>query len=82
MAKIVHFPMTRRVGSIRKLARMMARYKSEAAERALAVPLRQQYEALIRRGFTQKDATREMKAFENAVRAELWGIIMRGGDAA
>jgi hypothetical protein len=82
MAEIVVFPLSRRIGSIRRMARMMASYSPEAAERSLATPLRQQREALIRRGFTPEVATREVKSFELAVRAQMWGIILRGGDAA
>jgi hypothetical protein len=82
MAEIIPFPSTRCIDSIRRMARTMARYKPEAAERALATPLRQKYDALIRRGFTPEVAKREVKSFELAVRAHLWGIILRGGDAA
>jgi hypothetical protein len=42
---------------------MMASYSPEGAERALATPLRQQYEALIRRGIAPDVAAREVKGF-------------------
>jgi hypothetical protein len=83
MAKIVVFPSTRRVGAIGGLARRMASYSQEGAERTLAKQLSQQRDALIRKGITPEVATREVRSFELAVRAQLWGIIMRGdGDAA
>jgi hypothetical protein len=84
MAEIVAFPLTRRIGSIRRLARMMASYSREGAERALATPLRQQYEALIRRGIAPDLAAREVRSFELAIRTQLWRLVLLrdGGDAA
>ncbi len=81
--KFLQFPQIRRIGSIRKMARMMARLSPEGAERALETPLRQQYEALIRRGMPPEMAASEMEAFELAVRTHLWqlGGHRGGGDA-
>jgi Family of unknown function (DUF6074) len=84
MAEIVAFPLTRRIGSIRRMARMMASYSPEGAERALATPLRQQYEALLRRGIAPEVAVREVRSFEAAIRAQRWRLVLLrdGGDAA
>jgi len=38
--------------------------------------------ALLRRGLPPNVVEREMRALELAVRAELWAVVMRGGDAA
>lgn len=82
MAELILFPSARRTGVIMRLAKMMARYNPDGAERALAERLRDSYGSLIRKGFTPEVAAREMRSFELAVRAQLWGIIVRGGDAA
>jgi hypothetical protein len=83
MAEIVAFPLTCRIGSIRRLARMMASYSPEGAECALATPLRQQYAALLRRGIAPEVAAREVRSFELAMRAQLWRLVLlRDGDDA
>jgi hypothetical protein len=82
MADLILFPSVRRTGTIMRMARMMARYNPEGAERALAERLRDSRKSLLRKGISEEVATREVKAFELAVRAQLWGIILRGGDAA
>jgi hypothetical protein len=81
-AEIVPFPAVRRIGFIRKLARLMASYSPEGGERALYVRLNAQYSAMMKRGLSPEVVERELQALECAVRTELWGIVMRGGDAA
>lgn len=81
-AEVVPYPSTRRVGLIRKLARLMARYSADAGDRTLAARLDVQRTALLRRGLPPNVVEREMRALELAVRAELWAVVMRGGDAA
>jgi hypothetical protein len=80
--EIVAFPSVRRVGYIRKMARLMARYRPEAAERTLNAHLNTQYAAMLRRGLPPEVVVRELRALELAVRANLWVIVMQGGDAA
>ena len=70
------------LGYIRKLARLMARYRPEAAERTLNAHLNAQYAAMLRRGLSPEVVERELRALELAVRAKLWVIVMQGGDAA
>jgi hypothetical protein len=84
MAEIVPFPLTHRVRSIRRMARMMASYSPEGGERALTTPLRQQYAALLRRGVAPEVAAREVRSFELAIRAQLWRLVLvrEGGDGA
>jgi hypothetical protein len=84
MTKIIPFPLTRRIGSIRRMAHMMASYTPEGGERALATPLRRQYEALLRRGIAPEVAARQVRSFELAIRAQLWRLVLQrdGDDAA
>jgi Family of unknown function (DUF6074) len=73
----------RRVGLIRKLAKLMASYSPDGGERALYARLNIQHTAMVRRGMPPDVVERELRALECAVRTELWGIVMRGGgDAA
>jgi Family of unknown function (DUF6074) len=83
--EVVPFPAARRVGSIRRMAHMLASYSAEGAERAITAPLQQQYAAMVRKGIAPEVAKREVRSFEAAVRAQLWRfVILRdgGGDAA
>ena len=80
--RVVPFPSTRRIGFIRKLARLMVRYRADGGERTLAARLDAQHAAMLRRGIPPDVAERELRALELAVRAELGTIVMRGGDAA
>jgi Family of unknown function (DUF6074) len=79
---IVTFPSVRRVGYIRKLARLMAHYSTDGGERTLAAQLNAQYAAMLRRGLSPEVIEPELRSLELAVRAELWVIVMQGGDAA
>ena len=80
--QIVLFPSVRRIGYIRKLARLMAQYSADGGERTLNAQLNAQYTAMLRRGLPPEVVERELRAFELAVRAQLWAIVMQGGDAA
>ena len=83
-AKIVPFPSTRRVGLIRALVKEMARYRPDAAERALAGRLEVQWRSMLSRGLTEEVVERELQLLELAVRARLRDVMRsgRGGDAA
>ena len=80
--QIVPFPSVRRIGSIRKLARLMASYSVDGAEHMLTTKLNAQSKAMVRRQIPPDVIARELRSFELAVRAELWTIVMRGGGAA
>jgi Family of unknown function (DUF6074) len=80
--QIIPFPSTHRVGHIRKMARLLASYRPDAAERTLAARLNAQYGAMLRRGIAPEIIERELRSLELAIRAQLWAIVMRGGDAA
>ena len=80
--QLIPFPAVRRVGLIRKLARLMASYSPEGGERALYARLNVQYNAMVSRGLSPELIERELRALELAVRAKLWTIVRQGGDAA
>jgi len=80
--QLIPSPAVRRVGLIRKLARLMAGYSAEGGERALYARLNIQYNAMVSRGMAPDVVERELRSLESAIRTELWGIVMRGGDAA
>jgi hypothetical protein len=79
---IVPFPSASRIGYIRKLAGMMACCSARGGEQSLAVQLRAQQQAMLRRGLAPEVVDRELRSLELAVRARLWSIVMQGGDAA
>jgi len=80
--QIMPFPSVRRIGFIRKLARLMAQYSADGGERTLAAHFNAQYTAMLRRGLPSEVIKRELRSLELAVRAQLWTIVMQGGDAA
>ena len=82
MQVVIPFPSARRAGLIRKLARLMASCKPDAAERVLDAQLRRQHESMLRKGLPREIVERELRTLEHAVRAELWSITLYGGDAA
>jgi hypothetical protein len=78
-AEVVPFPATRRVAFIGRMARLLATYRADAAERTLFAQLHSQYEAMLRRGISTEAAKRETRSLELAIRARLWAIVMQGG---
>jgi Family of unknown function (DUF6074) len=82
MAQIVPFPTVRRVGMIRNMARLLATYSADAAERTLHARLDATRDAMLRRGLDPEVVADEVRSLELAIRAELWAVVMRGGDVA
>jgi hypothetical protein len=80
--QLIPFPAVRRVGLIRKLARLMASCSPEGGERTLYARLNVQYNAMVSRGLPPEAIECELRSLELAVRARLWSIVMQGGDAA
>jgi Family of unknown function (DUF6074) len=59
----------------------MAGYPHKTAEKLLAATLKRQAEVMTRKGIPPAVVERETRALENAIRAELWRlIILRPGD--
>ena len=79
--EVVPFPAARRVGFIRKQARLMAHYNPDAAERTLTAQLNAQRAAMLRRGIPPEVVERELRSLELAVRTKLWSIVTQGGSA-
>ena len=82
MSEIVPFPAARRIGFIRRMARQMASYRPDAAERTLRIRLDATRDAMLRRGVPPEVTEREVRSLELAIRAKLWVIVMQGGDVA
>ena len=82
MSEIVPFPAVRRAGFIRNMARVLATYSGDGAERTLQARLNATREAMLRKGIRPDVAGREVRSLELAIRAKLWAIVMQGGDAA
>jgi len=75
-ATFVPFPLSRRRPLIAKLAREMAAVRTaELAERALQSRAARLARALRNQHFPEALIERELRAFEFAVRAELWHIL-------
>ena len=80
--QVIPFPAVRRVGSIRKLARLLASYSEQGAERTLNAQLNAQYRAMLRRNIQPEIIEAELRSLELAIRTELWMLLAQGGDAA
>ena len=79
--EILPFPATRRVGYISNMARLLASYRPDAAERTIATRLTVQRQAMLRRGIRPDVVESEAYMLEYALRAAL-SNVMFGGDAA
>jgi Family of unknown function (DUF6074) len=80
--EVIPFPAVRRIGFIRRQARLLAHYNPDAAERTLAAQLNAQRAAMLRRSIPPEVVERELRSLELAVRTELWTIVMQSGGAA
>ena len=78
--EIIPFPAARRVGFVRRMARLLAGYRPDAAERTLSAQLDAAHQAMLRRGVAPEVAAREVRSLELAIRARLWTIV--GGAVA
>jgi|HubBroStandDraft_4_1064222.scaffolds.fasta_scaffold256822_2 hypothetical protein len=82
MAEIIPFPAVRRVGLIRNMARLLATYSADAAERTLHARLNATRDAMLRRGLAPEVVAREVRSLELAIRTKVWVLVMQGGDVA
>ena len=80
--EILPYPATRRVGYIRNMARLLASYRPETAERTIATQLTVQRQAMLRRGLPNDIVEREVTKLEHAVRTALCNILTSDGDVA
>lgn len=83
-ARIIPYPNDRRVGQIRKTARFVADLNDRQAEAHLREQVRRLHESLERKGIAPGLIASECAAYEGAIRAALWRVILQqpGGDAA
>jgi hypothetical protein len=82
VAQIISFPAVRRIGLIRNMARVMATYRADAAERTLQARLDATRNAMLRKGIPPDVAGLEVRSLELAIRAKLWTIVMQGDGVA
>jgi hypothetical protein len=82
MSEIVPFPATRRAGFIRNVARVLATYSADGADRTLQARLDATRAAMLRKGIRPEIAGREVRSLELAIRTKLWAIVMQGDDVA
>jgi hypothetical protein len=71
-ARILAFPLARRRDLLKKLAEQMLARSPKDAERHLSVELERHRRILRRRQLTDRVVHAELRAFEGAVRHELW----------
>lgn len=86
MADVIAFPQARRVHLVERTAARVAHARSkDQGERLLAAAVRKQRDALVRKRVPSGKVERECRALENAIRAEMWRLILTpptGDDAA
>ena len=81
-SKIVPFPQLQRRRFVARHAIRLAGVQHKTAEKLLAATLRQQAEAMTRKGIPAAVVERESRNLESAIRAELWRqVLLRPDDA-
>ena len=75
MAIIVPFPLTRRIGQIRKQAQYMACQSPDTAERYLERFLDIQRETLMKRGIDAEVIAQQCRHMEVAIRCQLMRVL-------
>jgi hypothetical protein len=83
-ARVIPFPSARRVGQVRKTARYVAELNPRQAQAHIQEQVRRLAESLERKGVAPRLITAECAAYEGAIRAALWRLVLHapGGDAA
>jgi len=80
-AEILPFPVAKRVEFVAKQAAYAASLRRESGEAYLIRQVETQREVMQRRGIAPSLIERELRSFENAVRAALWREVFAGGAA-
>jgi hypothetical protein len=75
-ASLIAFPIVRRRELIERVAEQMLARPAGLAEKHLASQIRRQASAMRRRQITEDAITGQMRAFESAVRAVLWRLVL------
>ncbi len=83
MSAVLIFPLVFQTNKIMAMAEVASMFSDHTVQQWLTPKLRQQQQVLIRKGMTPAAAKREVKAFELAIRAEVWRLQQRcdGGAA-
>jgi hypothetical protein len=76
IATILAFPIAQRGDQVRALARQMLARPAPLAERHLAFQLRRKTAMLLRKQIPADVVAREVRAFERAVRREVWRMVL------
>ena len=74
--RIIPFPLAQQRPLVVKLAACMAAKMPARAEQMLNTELQRRIDALHRQGLSDSTVERQVKAFEAAIRAELWRIVL------
>lgn len=75
-ASILAFPIARRGDQVRAMVRQMLARPTDHAEKYLAFQLRRKTATLLRKRIPADVVAREVRAFESAVRRELWRMAL------
>jgi len=82
VAVIVPFPIVRRRDFVLRNAARIAEAQPKTAEKLLTHTINVQVETIARRGIAPSLIAREARALENAVRWEIWRLVVLEGDTA
>jgi len=82
VAVIVPFPIVRRRDFVLRNAARIAEAQPKTAEKLLTHTINVQVETMARRGIAPSLIAREARALENAIRSELWRLVVLEGDTA
>ena len=75
-AKIIPFPLAAQRPLVTNLAAELAAQLPARAEKTLRAELQRRIDALHRQGLHDAVVERDVRAFESAIRAELWRIVL------
>jgi hypothetical protein len=82
MARVIPFPLVFRRKLVAKTAARIATAAPATGEKLLAQALQVQGDTMLRRGIPPDVVERQLRAFQSAVRAEVWNCSIRPGGAA
>jgi hypothetical protein len=75
-AVLIAFPIIQRRELIERIAEQMLARPADLAEKHLATQIRRQASAMRRRQLGEAEIAAQMRAFESAVRAALWRLVL------
>jgi hypothetical protein len=81
-ATVIPFPLVRRRDFVLRNAGRIADSTPRTAEKLLAHAINIQAETMLRRGIDPALVAQQARAFETAIRAEVWRLVVVEGDTA